>query len=83
MAIRKQLARAICWWFGCDGQYQSDSDAMPCRRCGAVETELSDLVGDTRHARFCERVMFWRWIVPTKCKCCGKRWGKHKGCVPF
>lgn len=79
------FAKLVCWWFGCDPDYspQPNTSAIPCKRCGAFDVSYSDCVGDTRHARLCERVCFWRWIIPSRCRSCGKRFGKHDGCLPF
>lgn len=83
----------FCWWFGCkpgklSRHYYSDGsgcdDYYNCVRCGN-EVDYGDLVGDTRHARFVAALKYWlfrRWF-PEKCCDCGKRYGDHKGCLPF
>lgn len=79
------IRRIACWWFGCDPDYRTiqDTEAIPCKRCGAFDVSYSDRVGDTRHARFCEWACFWRRLIPTRCRSCGKRFGNHHGCLPF
>lgn len=59
---------------------------MHCGEC----VPYSDMVGDTRHARFMDylRRMYWhvigRWR-PTNCPACGGRGGCKPGCdgIPF
>lgn len=56
----KSIYRPICWWFGCVPDYESvyfDSlqdmwTEPPCKRCGAHWVAYSDMVGDSRQARF-------------------------------
>lgn len=72
------IKRLVCWWFGCDPDYEhtcmlSANYVVPCKRCGAHDTDYADRVGDTRHNNFV------RWIcrlLPRKCCVCGKRWRK-------
>ena len=73
-----------CWLFGCEPHPQDPApiEHLQCRRCGEV-MQYSDLVGDTRWNRVKERATFWRDWFPERCFDCGKRYGKHKDCLPF
>lgn len=84
------LKKAICWWFGCDPDYDHPCELSPnyvvsCKRCGASDTSYSDRVEDTRHQRMVDWLRYWlfrRWSLE-KCGDCGRRFGKHEGCLPF
>lgn len=64
--------RVICWWFGCDPDYEKSSFGwpeedgvyiVPCQRCKNHDTGYSDRVGDTRH----NRLIDYLWsLIPTK-----------------
>lgn len=65
-----------CWWFGCERHPQDPSppDAVNCMHCGSY-VEYSDLVGDTRHHRFIDRLKSVRnFFWPRRCVDCGRRW---------
>lgn len=65
-----------CYWFGCERHPQDPSppDAVSCVRCGGY-VEYSDLVGDTRHYRFMERLRAIRFFFfRRKCPDCGRRY---------
>jgi len=74
-----------CWYFGCKPHDSSQNyNFIPCKRCGH-EVSYGDLVGDTRHEKvkaFIKYYLYRKWI-PEKCGECGKRYGKHFGCIPF
>jgi hypothetical protein len=80
-----------CWWFGHE-QHPQDSappDEATCMHCGEP-VSYSDLVGDTRHTRFCNalRLLWWRAVgrwLPHKCPMCGGRYGCKDDCdgIPF
>lgn len=86
------MKRLLCWWFGCEPDYQRfDHDGtVPCTRCGAGDTSYADRVGDTRHNRLMDRwhrFTWWtvrRWL-PHKCPACGHRWKCDDNCdgIPF
>lgn len=63
------MRKLRCWWFGCLPDYRPSSygftEAVPCERCGAGDTSYSDRVGDTRHARFMDRL---RSLFPSRKK---------------
>lgn len=73
--------RLLCWWFG---HVQHDQDPAPPEqaRCCHCDTPIpySDMVGDTRHARFVDilRTVWW-WMFrkwwPKPCSDCGRRFG--------
>lgn len=80
------MKRAICWWLGCDPDYEHVRHDMiaPCKRCGALDTSYADRVGDTRQRRLMDALdgairFFW----PRKCVECGKRRGHADDCIPF
>jgi hypothetical protein len=82
------VKRLICWWFGCDPDYErSDwrNSVVPCRRCGAFDTDYGDRVGHTRSKRAKDWFLshFVRWWLPHKCTDCFKRYGNHDDCIPF
>jgi hypothetical protein len=84
------MKKLICWWFGCDPDYEwpnwyKHGCGLPCKRCGAEDTSYEHRVGLTRHSAFkgwCLRY-FVRWWLPAKCCDCFKRYGKHDDCIPF
>lgn len=92
--LKRLVIRLSCWWFGCDPDYDEDRDhpcglspnyVVPCKRCGAHDTDYADRVGDTRHNRLMEWLRYWcfrRWW-PAPCVDCGKRFGDHSECLPF
>ena len=57
------VRQLVCWWFGCDPDYrpQPNTSAIPCKRCGAFDVTYSDCVGDTRHNRMKQRIVYWCW----------------------
>jgi len=73
------LARGRCWWFGCDPSgehhydYGHEEYRQHCGRCGCLDVDYADLIGDTRHRRFVRWITApVRWLRPTpKCKDCG------------
>jgi hypothetical protein len=76
-----------CWWFGCERHPQDPSPIgqAGCMRCEGY-IEYSDLVGDTRHNRFMDRLrsicfFFYR----PKCPYCGRRFGCDESVdhIPF
>lgn len=74
------MMRILCWWFGCTQERRPadvlyDVEAARCGRCGGC-VAYSDLVGDTRHARFVDGAKYWlfrKWY-PKKCIVCGNRY---------
>jgi len=92
--LKRLVSNFLCWWFGCDPDYDEDRDhpcglspnyVVPCRRCGAHDTDYADRVGDTRHNRLRHWLRYWlfrRWW-PERCCDCGKRFGNHYDCLPF
>lgn len=78
------LPRLYCAWFGCEPHPLdfNPPDQVRCRRCHDC-ISYSDLVGDTRHYRFMERLsVLWRWW-PRKCPDCGQWRGHSNDCIPF
>lgn len=76
-----------CWWFGCERHPQdwAPPDTSSCFRCGEY-VEYSDLVGDTRHYRFMERLRaIGRFFYRPKCPDCGRRFGCDESVdhIPF
>jgi hypothetical protein len=86
--VERRVIHLMCWWFGCDAHPQEychrNDNMFQCVRCGE-EASYSDLVGDTRHNRFKECLLYWLWRrwFPSKCSDCGKRFGDHSDCIPF
>lgn len=86
-------ARLICWWFGCQPDYQAmdhGSDQIPCERCGAADTDYADRCGDTRHARLVDRLHRLHYLLlhswrPKPCPACGERGQCKPDCdgIPF
>jgi hypothetical protein len=84
--LERRVMRLLCWWFGCEGDPQDPAppEYLQCRRC-SDSVSYGDMVGDTRHNKFKEFVLYWFWKkwAPDKCIDCGKRYGDHSGCIPF
>ena len=86
--MNRAINRGLCWWFGCvpdDARTDFRFGVTPCARCDASDIDYGDLCGDTRHARAVRRLRYWGWRMwfPTRCRDCGKRYGKHEHCLPF
>jgi hypothetical protein len=86
----QRFVQLLCWWRGCDPDYEHPCELapnyiVPCKRCGAADTDYADRVGETREnaAKDVARRILLRWWLPEKCGDCGKRYGTHHDCVPF
>lgn len=87
------LKHLTCWWFGCQPDYEAlrhDWCAVPCDRCGALDTSYGDRCGDTRHQRLVDRLRRLRWFLldswrPRPCPACGERGTCKPDCdgIPF
>lgn len=80
------LARVWCWWFGCDpsGEHHYEEYHQHCGRCGCLDVDYADLIGDTRHRRFVRWITTpVRWLKRTpKCGVCGLPQDRCD-CIPF
>lgn len=83
---RDKMKKIRCIWHGCEGHPQDSAppESLDCMHCGQ-HVDYESLVGITIKRRFEGWLIYWfcrKW-VPIKCADCGKRYGKHKGCLPF
>lgn len=77
--LKRLVRRSLCWWFG---HVQHEQDPTPpeqarCYHCDEL-VPYSDMVGDTRHARFMDGLRTIRWWMfrkwwPRPCSDCGRR----------
>lgn len=82
------MRNTLCWWFGCepDPRDPAPPGYLECRRCGEF-VEYSDLVGDTRRARFKRWISYWlfrKWW-PRQCPFCRRRFSCDESVdhIPF